>query len=496
MKQPNEKQKLAIKHFYNLRKNTGQKRFYLSFKMGLGKTYTAIWTMMLFKVNSYFVVTKASLAKQWKKSLTELYTQHNIDKQIEMLDKPNSHLNLNISDNTIYLLSYDRMIKIIEHNPKLTNLNIILDEAQILKSHKSKISKTFLSINSKINFLLMLSGSLISNDLDQLYTQWVLLSNPLEKVYWTNWTKKYFKIYQSKWSNFVVGELLPDASDELLKPFYDYGYFMDNDFKHQVHYYNIKSKEMFKMPSSVLKDKVILSEDNKHIKLLDSPLIMAQSVKMLLSGILYMNKIDEDVSNKLNNFYANNSSGHISDTLSTDSISETKEVVRFNTLKLDLLHQVLSQNPNDNFLVFHQYIGEIEDIENIAKLHNYEVFYINGTSNQVDKAKQHLGKKLIIAQYEAGSVGIDGLQNDWHKMIFYSITYSSEKYLQAIGRLNRIGQSRDVFVYHLINSKVEEKILKQLKQGKSYSDLLFAKDISDIKNDNYIDKVYELENNW
>lgn len=482
---PTKEQQKALNFF----KTLNSKRFYLGFKMGQGKTFTSLWNFKQFNINSFMIVSKSSLLKQWIKSVKLVFPNC----EIVLLDKPKNEdtllLNNNYSkENTIYLMSYDKLTKFVDKMkfwnvkyPKnqIKNLNIILDEAQILKAHNTNISKSFLYLNKHLNFLQLLSGSIISNSLHQLYTQWTLLNyKEKEKVQsYYSWIQEYFNIEQSRFSHFLVGNVKEDKKQELMNTFNKFAYFIDNDFENiTIDYIDVKSKEQFKMDWKTLREKVVMYDNS--IKLLDTPLIVSLTYRMMLSGFNYTYPLNDDWKDKIESFFTDNPTGRVNSSLTP--LSNERITERFYTPKHQMLKDVLNLSNGENFLIFHSFIAEIEDIETICNDLGYKCFKINGESNEKQEALDYQGKKVIIAQYEASSQGIDGLQFDFWNIIHYSLTYSYEKYSQSNGRLYRMNQKHNVKVYHLINSTVEEKILENLKLGKTYNQLLFTKEV--IKN--------------
>ena len=79
---------------------------------------------------------------------------------------------------------------------------------------------------------------------------------------------------------------------------------------------------------------------------------------------------------------------------------------------------------------------------------------------------------ITFVQYQAGARG-KNLQKA-NKIIYFSLTDSSELFEQSKKRIHRIGQERPCFYYLMIcTGTVEEDILHTLEMRKDYTDELF-----------------------
>jgi SWI/SNF-related matrix-associated actin-dependent regulator of chromatin subfamily A-like protein 1 len=98
----------------------------------------------------------------------------------------------------------------------------------------------------------------------------------------------------------------------------------------------------------------------------------------------------------------------------------------------------------------------IETIANHEKLAKFEPVFIYGSLSYEDKAfalkyfKTNSNCRIIVLQYNAAGVGLDGLQQHSNCMVMAEPDWSAGTFDQAIGRLHRIGQNELVRVYPII----------------------------------------------
>ena len=64
-----------------------------------------------------------------------------------------------------------------------------------------------------------------------------------------------------------------------------------------------------------------------------------------------------------------------------------------------------------------------------------------------------------------------------NKIVYFSLPLSVENYMQSKKRINRIGQTKPCFYYHLITkNSIDEKILKALERGVDFTNELFREE--------------------
>jgi SNF2 family DNA or RNA helicase len=136
-----------------------------------------------------------------------------------------------------------------------------------------------------------------------------------------------------------------------------------------------------------------------------------------------------------------------------------------NTKKIDWLKEFL-EDTDETVTIFYQYNVEkdliLELLDKIGK--TYVV--INGQTE--DKYSEINDKTYDVAlgQYQAMSESLDGLQYKSHIMVMYSLPESSLTYKQALGRIDRIGQTKVPMYYYLVMEKTIDAQIHELIEQK------------------------------
>ena len=156
--------------------------------------------------------------------------------------------------------------------------------------------------------------------------------------------------------------------------------------------------------------------------------------------------------------------------------------------KMETLMELIAAHPNEKSLVFTQFMGEMDEIQ--ERLHELEIptFRIDGSVIKEARDARIAGWKagpknaVFIIQIKAGGVGLN-LQ-EATRVYITCPAWNPATELQAIGRAHRTGQTQKVVVRRLIYvgedgvaplPSVEQSIM-QLQEGK-------AKVCADVLND-------------
>ena len=148
------------------------------------------------------------------------------------------------------------------------------------------------------------------------------------------------------------------------------------------------------------------------------------------------------------------------------------EVVQVGKEKLTLVKEVLSESKRPA-LIFCRYVAEIKLLEEELKgTYKVGVYRDPETREQVYKNFQEGKIEVLILQFQSGSVGLN-LQRA-NRLIFYSWSFSSGDYQQAIARIKRNGQKNPMEITHLVaEGTIDEHILKVLDRKKEIADSVF-----------------------
>lgn len=141
-----------------------------------------------------------------------------------------------------------------------------------------------------------------------------------------------------------------------------------------------------------------------------------------------------------------------------------------NTKKIDWLKEFL-EDTDETVTIFYQYNVEKDLI--LELLHSIGKTYVLINGETEDKYSEINNKTYDVAlgQYQAMSESLDGLQHKSHIMVMYSLPESSLTYKQALGRIDRIGQTKVPMYYYLVMEKtIDESIYDLIEQKIEFSE--------------------------
>ncbi|MCU9940383.1 SNF2-related protein [Mycoplasmopsis felis] len=165
--------------------------YLLALDMGLGKTITALHWIKYWqnknKVNNKpeyntFIVCDSKKVNDWENEAKEIGL--NIYK-LKSLTRFSSNLRKLFTHNNgaIIIMSYNILRNLLNSGFQFLNpINLVIDESQVLKNPKSKLTKLIRWWSFKYAKLLLLSGDPISKGYQNLYSQMMLL-NLFDKKY-------------------------------------------------------------------------------------------------------------------------------------------------------------------------------------------------------------------------------------------------------------------------------------------------------------------------
>lgn len=146
-----------------------------------------------------------------------------------------------------------------------------------------------------------------------------------------------------------------------------------------------------------------------------------------------------------------------------------------NNAKLDEMEKLLDQHPKDNFMCVYQFRHEIDRIKE-RFLFARELR--KGKHTKADFKEWNEGKiRLLLIHPKGAGHGLN-LQFGGSRMIWFSLTWNLEHYLQVIARLLRRNAEKDVYVHRLI-AKGTRDIKVSAKLASKDSDQTFL--LNEIK---------------
>lgn len=159
--------------------------------------------------------------------------------------------------------------------------------------------------------------------------------------------------------------------------------------------------------------------------------------------------------------------------------------------KHEKLVEMISEHPDEKALVFTQFTGETDRIQELLVERGLPVFRLDGNVdtvervNRIESFKKARSDAVFLIQIRAGGVGLN-LQ-EASRVYITAPAWNPATELQAIGRSHRTGQTRPVFVKKLIYKDVSDD-LPSIEQSIVNLQLSKSKVCADVLGDRTLEK--------
>lgn len=400
--------------------------------MGLGKTFVGSEKLIQLGAKYNLVICQKSKISDWVNHFKTYYHENilvfNLTKEKEF-EK--------------FLVSYDttstQIIGIINYElvfrrqllEQLKYFTLMLDESSMIQNEKAKRSKFILKLNAKN--VILLSGTPSSGKYENLWTQIHLLGWDIKQ---SVYNKQYIN-----WEKLDVGGV-PIWVVDKKEPYKNVERLKEKLRQHGAIFK--KTEECFDLPEQI--DIPIYVKPPREYKTFKD------------NGIVTIDN-DELVGN----------------TSLTKVLYARQICSQYNQNKLDAFEDLL-ESTNDRLIVFYNFIQEKEKLKEIIEKHERTISEVNGQMKDL-KNYEEQDNSVTLIQYQSGSMGLN-LQKA-NKIIYFSLTQSSDLYEQSKKRIHRIGQNQTCFYYLLLckNSIEDKGILPRLMMRKDFDDELFREEI-------------------
>ena len=418
--------------------------------MGLGKTIQTLAHLSRLKenkklTNPSLIVMPTSLIANWKNEAKKftpnlrVLSLHGSDRaqRFETLD-----------DYDVLLTTYPLIVRDQKKFNEYSFMYIILDEAQKIKNHKTKMAialKTF-----KSEYRLALSGTPIENHLGELWSIFsFLMPGFLDTM---SFFKNYYQTPIEKEHNFERQKLL----NRRVKPF------MIRRTKEKVAHELPEKSEIIKYTQfengqSKLYESIRVTMEKKVQEAVSAKGIGSSHIT-ILDALLKLRQVCCDPS-----------------LLKIKEAQKLKESAKLG-LFLDLIDELISEGRK--ILVFSQFTSMLAIIE--AAIIKKQISYtkLTGATRKREEAIERFTKgevDIFLISLKAGGVGLNLTAAD--TVIHYDPWWNPAVENQATDRAYRIGQKKAVFVYKLIvENSIEEKILEMQKKKQALQDGIYDSD--------------------
>lgn len=134
---------------------------------------------------------------------------------------------------------------------------------------------------------------------------------------------------------------------------------------------------------------------------------------------------------------------------------------------LELLDRLRAERAADKVIVFTEFVATQTYLREFLERHRYSVAVLNGSmdlNERNESLDQFRNEKDVLISTDAGGEGLN-LQFA-NVVINYDLPWNPMKIEQRIGRVDRIGQTKDVLVYNLVLSDTVENRVRRVLEEK------------------------------
>ncbi len=315
---------------------------------------------------------------------------------------------------------------------------IIIDESHLCKTPTAKRSKRVLQCCNKCSYKVIMTGT-PADSVRDLFMQYAMLSLLIiNEPNWLKFEEKYL-ILGGYSGDEVVGYKNVDYLMGLLEPYT----------------YQISKEECLNLPCKHFKEQsCVLTEMQDRI--------YEDTKQELLHKLEYLE--DEFIPSSLIFKYLTKLQQ-----ISCGFYVESDEIQDLGTYKFELLDKL---KISEQVIIFCKYLFEVDKI--VEHIGNEKCAVFTGNNrNERDKEKDLFTqgvKQFFVATMSSGGTGLNGLQH-CNKIIFWSHSFKYREHKQCVGRIDRQGQTREMYIYNFRpNCGIENKIASNLNRKQNLAD--------------------------
>lgn len=403
-------------------------------EVGTGKTFSGLEAFIKSNCNRLLIICLASKVSDFASDASK------IGLGVTALDKGTKR-------NSELLEASEHVAISFESSWRLTELEnwvddktfILIDESHKVKNRGSKVGYFVAELAKKASITYLMTATPITNGKYEEYFQQLVIA----KIIPDDW--KAFK------SRYVVEELQSVKVGG-----------KDRYFNQIVGYKNVAELESLVNEHAVRQERAI-QEDMK-------PLFVQYTVKKpTMYGKIQKQRVVTLDSGEVKEYDSTSSVYHALRQLSSGVLNGIGKTIRKD--KLSRLEDLLD-TLDERVVIFYTYDCELQALKTLMKKLKRPFSEYNG--NKHDKSNfTKYSNGIELVQYKAGSTGVNGFQIA-SVAVFFSQPSGSTEHIQAVGRINRIGQTKQPIVYELIcENSVESKVADMIAQGIDITENMF-----------------------
>lgn len=417
--------------------------------MGLGKTVTTLTAIKELMdaciiTNALVIAPKKVTQVTWTDEINNWEHLQNLT--ISVIDGDVKHRRAAMAKKAdIYAVSRDNIVWLVTEygGVKLPFDMVVIDELSSFKNHESKRFRAMKRVRKFIPRVVGLTGTPSPNGLIDLFAQMYLIDEGerLGKTI-TGYRDRFFRPDKRN-GDIVYTYALKQPADETERQISD----LISDIT-----ISMTTEDYLKMPDKIMLFDTVELPDKVYDNYLDFE--REQVLELINSDEMITAASAAALSNKLQQ-YAN---GAVYDA--------DRNVKHIHDEKLEKLQEIVEAANGAPVLVAYSFIHDLDRIMNALK--EYKPVKLEKPEHI---AQWNDGKIQVLVTHPASAGHGLNLQKSGNILVWFGNTWSLELYMQFNARLYRQGQTKPVYIHHIVSKgTVDEKIIKALSGKKETQD--------------------------
>ena len=313
---------------------------------------------------------------------------------------------------------------------------LVCDELTRLKDSSGKRFKALFKKINNFKVRYGMTGSFTSNGLEDVFGQCKVIDSTLLGRYKTHFLDEYFTLINAEYHTYASK---PDALNNVMNKIRSSTFLLEN----------AEYKDKLPPLHTVFLDcemSILGKSTYKEIKKERAITFANKEISASNAGVL-VSKLQQGASG----FYYANDNEHTP--------------VWASHHKFDRLKELLEENQRDPTMVFYMFDAERQEL--LKRFPHAQTLDDFDAVNRWNRGEI----ELLIAHPKSASHGLN-LQGYANKLVFMSLPYSMDLFEQAVGRIHRGGQKREVWCYIMqAKNTIDAGIWQVLVNKKDFSEL-------------------------
>lgn len=437
---------------------------------GLGKSKIAVDLINYLNLKA-LILCPSSLITNW---VGEFEVHSNINKNIvhthNMSAKKKKKLLSSKVDSEIFIVGYDTAgLYYQEIYANVPYDIIIADESHKIKGHSSRRTKAACVLSQKCHRRVIMSGTLVVNIPADLYSQLKFLAPQIINQEHWHFMRKYHD-YSPHNKHQVVGVKNLHILNKKVRNHtivFKKDDCLDLPKRHVITRYVHMTDEQLELMEDLKSDEDLYIEGGVVPK--EYKLVALNKLNQVTGGFLYIGQKDPQICDGCEHVASCVEHRIKPYTRYCKIIQKAPEVIvkrLKSNPKLDMTMELVDEilnTPENKIIIWAKSLEELAIIE--ESLTKKKIGYVRISKDAKSEIKPFINSPKIRVLVSNIALGVGFTANAANYVIYFSLSFSLEAYLQSIDRNYRIGQDRSVTVYHILaKHTIDERVIEAINR--------------------------------